>query len=159
MTHRHVPTNDIKHGAMTLVLVLVCGMLVAAIGAIVESPPAFAQRVQFRDAVTCDSSVVVSMATATTTEMVALTADQRVHVCGFVLSGAGATTAKFVRGTGTNCGTGTADVTAPFELGDNTNVSYGNGVGTVFRLPISQALCVTNSAAVQISGVITYAKF
>lgn len=118
-----------------------------------------AQRVNFRDPLTCDQSVAVSMATATTTQMVALTAAQRVLVCGFAFSGGGTTTAKFVRGTGANCATGQADVTAPFEFADNVSVSYGGGAGTIFRLPTGEALCVTNGAAVQLSGVITYAKF
>lgn len=144
----------------TSVMATVLAALVLA-GVLLPLHPAEvgAQRVNFRDPITCDASVAVSMSTVTTTQMVALTAGQRVHVCGFALSGGGATTAKFVRGTGTNCGTGTADVTAPFEFADNTALAYGGGAGTIFRLPIGEALCVTNSAIVQLSGVITYAKF
>lgn len=156
---RSLTTSTLIEATIVGIIVVVCMLLVVGIGVLFDPPPLLAQRANFRDSINCDLAVAVSMNTATTTEFVALTAAQRVHVCGFALSGGGATTAKFVRGTGANCGTGTADVTAPFELGDNTSIAYGNGVGTIFRLPAGSALCITNSAALQLSGVITYAKF
>lgn len=121
--------------------------------------PLSAQGVNFRAPVVCDQLVIISGSSAATAELVGLTAAQRINVCGFVLTGAGATTVKLVRGTGTACGTGTADVTAAFELGDNTNVPFGGTVGTVARLPAGSALCWTNGQAVQVSGVLSYAKF
>jgi hypothetical protein len=121
--------------------------------------PVSAQRVQFRDAIACDQSEKLSTAAIGTTQIVGLTAGQRINACGFVLSGGGATTAKFVRGTGANCASGTNDVTHPFELGDNVSLPFGNGVGTVFRLPAGEALCVVNSAAVQLTVHLVYSKF
>lgn len=109
--------------------------------------------------VVCSASVTISGNTAATAQLVALTAGQRVYVCAFVVTGGGATTAKFVRGTGTDCATGQADLTAALELGDNTSVAVGSGVGWLFRGNAGDALCWTNGAAIQVSGFATYTKF
>lgn len=141
---------------------VLCVFALALFGGVtVLETPALAQRVQYRDAITCDQTPTTpfSLATISTTQIVGLTAGQRITVCGFVLSGGGATTAKFVRGTGANCGTGTADVTPAFELGDNVSLPFGSGVGMVFRLPAGEALCVVNSVAVQLSVHLVYSKF
>jgi hypothetical protein len=144
-----------------LVSLVVAVLAITALELIVPRSPLETplQAQQFRAPIVCDQAVAVSMSTATTTEMVALTAGQRVQVCGFALSAGGATTAKLVRGTGANCGTSTTDITAPFEFADNSSLVYGNGVGTVVRLPTGTALCITTSQAVALSGVITYTKF
>jgi hypothetical protein len=82
-----------------------------------------------------------------------------VDVCGFVLTGGGATSATLVRGTGTTCGTGTTALTGPMELGDNTTVTFGNGTGRILtQLAPGQALCITNGAAIQLSGVVSFAR-
>jgi hypothetical protein len=143
----------------TLLALLVVAVMAITVLELIVPLETSLQAQQFRAPIVCDQTVAVSMSTATTTEMVALTAGQRVHVCGFALSAGGATTAKLVRGTGANCGTSTTDITAPFEFADNSSLVYGNGVGTIVRLPSGTALCITTSQAVALSGVITYTKF
>lgn len=108
---------------------------------------------------TCDRSVAISGNTLGTTQIVAAATGQRIYLCGFVLTGGGATTAQFVSGTGTNCATNTTTLTGALELGDNTAVAYGGGVGFVARTAAGHALCWTNGAAVQVSGLVTYAQF
>lgn len=106
----------------------------------------------------CDQSAVISGATAATAAIAAASTGKRVVVCGFTVTGGGATSFKLVYGTGATCGTGTADLTGAMELGDNTSIGFGDGLSTI-RTPVSQALCWVNSAAVQISGVVSYGQY
>lgn len=137
-------------------LAVAVGLLAVAGG----RPTLLAQPVVAGAAVQCPFSVSVDMNTATTAERVALAAGQRIHVCGFVLQGAGATTGRLVSGTGTNCAANTTNLTGPFTFTTTpSSVPYGSGSGTVIRTPLGHALCVTNTGSVQLSGVITYNRF
>ncbi len=107
----------------------------------------------------CDSSVLLTVSTATTTQAVALASGKTIYVCGFVLNGAGATTTKLVYGTGTNCGTGTTSLTPAFTLASGTNVVFGGGLGFVAKTASSSALCITNSAAVAANVLVAYTQF
>lgn len=144
-------------GEWSVGVALILAVMLPA-GLYLIGPAAPAVSAQNFNPVACLDHVNISTASAATAELVALTANQRISVCGMVLTGGGATTFKLVRGTGTNCGTGTADVTAAFELGDNTSVPIGGAVGAWETLAAGQALCGTNSAAVQVSGIVFYRK-
>jgi len=109
--------------------------------------------------VACDSSANLTMTTATTTQMVALASGKSIYVCGFVVNGGGTTTTKLVYGTGTNCGTGTANITPPFNLGTGSTVSLGTGLGSLAKTPLGNALCATNSAAANATVFVTYTQF
>src|ERR1035437_25707 len=109
--------------------------------------------------VACDSSAQIAMSTATTTQMVALVSGKSVYVCGFVINGGGATTAKLVHGTGTSCATGQTSLTPAFTLASGTMLSFGGGLGYVTKAPSGNALCVTNSAAVTANVFVTYTQF
>lgn len=104
-------------------------------------------------------SVKIDTNTIATTQIVALTASQKIYVTSFDFIAAGTTTFKFVRGTGANCGTGTADVTAAYDLTAQTGVAKGGGLGPVLVVPAGNALCITNSAAQHVAGSISYTKF
>jgi hypothetical protein len=107
----------------------------------------------------CDSSALLSMSTATTTQAIALQAGKSIYVCGFVLNGGGTTTARIVQGTGTNCGTGQANMTPAFNLAAGGNVTVGNGVGVVLKTTAANALCITNSAAIALNILVIYTVF
>ncbi|MFM2124227.1 MAG: hypothetical protein RL328_678, partial [Acidobacteriota bacterium] len=77
----------------------------------------------------CDSSAVLSMTTATTTQAISLQAGKSIYVCGFVLNSGGTTTGRLVQGTGTNCATGQSNLTPAFSLTSGGNVTFGNSVG------------------------------
>lgn len=113
---------------------------------------------QGRTPLACGQNVVISTASAATVSLVAETTNQRTAVCSFLLNGAGATTAKFVYGTGATCGTGTTDATGAMKLIDGSSIPHGSGSGVVFRIPVGQRLCLVNSAAIQVSGVLAYEK-
>lgn len=110
-------------------------------------------------AVACTSSVAVSGASAATAELVPLVAGKRIYVCGFVLNGAGATTATLKYGTGSTCGSGTTSLTGAFKFVDGSTVALGTGVGYVLKTPVANALCWTNSGTVQVSGVVSYLQY
>lgn len=112
-------------------------------------------------------SVAVNISTATTTQLVALSGQQTIYVCGFVLSMTGTTAANtvtFEYGTGATCGTGTTVLTGPISSGiltaGATVVSYENGLATVFKTIPGQALCILSTVATgpSIAGVVTFVQ-
>jgi hypothetical protein len=109
--------------------------------------------------IACDSSAVLSMSTATTTQAIALVSGKSIYVCGFVINAGGTTTGRLVQGTGTNCGTGQANLTPAFNLATGGNVTFGNGLGQVLKISAGSALCVTNSAAIALNVLISYTQF
>lgn len=87
-------------------------------------------------------------------EVLALVTGSRIRIWGWRLQSTVDTTMRFTRGTGTDCATGTADVTgdtSPFTSVnrpfDNPTLSAPIVMGTV-----SNALCIRAGAAATISG-------
>ncbi|MSV35459.1 MAG: hypothetical protein EXQ47_07655 [Bryobacterales bacterium] len=109
--------------------------------------------------VACDSSALLTVSTATTTQIVALAAAKSIYICSLTINGAGTTTGKLVNGTGTNCGTGQANLTPVFNLVAGSTVSAGSGLGYVVKGASGAAVCVTNSAAVAVNVLISYTQF
>jgi hypothetical protein len=117
----------------------------------------------------CDSSGYLDMTTATTTEIAPLVSSRTIRVCQIVAVSNGTTTMTLKRGTGTNCGTGTASVSPAFDLTAQTGFSAGSGFGEVIgaagagtvggAMTSGNALCVTNSAAVNLHVMIRYAVY
>lgn len=114
------------------------------------------------------SSAPISIATATTTQLVAVSGTTAIYVCGFSMSIApsavSADSAQFEYGTSTNC-TGTHALTGTFGSGDLTSaapplgISYGGGGQAIFSAPASNGLClVTAGTAVNVQGVLTYVQ-
>lgn len=107
---------------------------------------------------TCPSTATISVTTGNTTQLVALASSQIIRVCSFILTESLAGTAKFVYGTGSNCGTGTTDITAAMALATNGSLALSSGNGSLFRTIASNALCLT-SATGTITGFVTYAQY
>ncbi len=116
---------------------------------------------------TLKSSVAISVTSATTTSLVAISGNNAIFVCGFVMtiapSATAADTAQFEYGTGSACSSPTV-LTGTFGNGDLTSaagvavVSYGIG-GTSFIAPSGTGLCiVTTGTAVNVQGVLTYVQ-
>lgn len=107
----------------------------------------------------CDSSAVINVTAGTTVELVALTASRSVRVCGFTMTADTALTiATWQYGTGATCGTGTTNLSGPMDMGVNTVVSLGSGLGELFKTPVSNALCLA-AAVGNVRGVVSYAKY
>lgn len=107
----------------------------------------------------CDNSQFLDMTTATTTQIVALASSQKVRVCSFDMESNGTTTAKFVYGTGSNCGTGTTQLGPIWDWTAQSGIARGSGIGQLFATIASNALCVTNSAAVNLHVWVSYTVY
>lgn len=106
-----------------------------------------------------NSSVAINVSTATTTQLVALSGVTLIRVTSFDVIAGGTGNITFVYGTGINCGTGTTSLTGPYNLTAQAGISKGSGIGTILKVPSGNALCVTTSAAVQMSGSVSYQQF
>lgn len=105
------------------------------------------------------ASAAISVSTATTTQLVALSSGQLIYVTSFDVIAGGTGNITFVYGTGTNCGTGTTSLTGAYNLTAQAGIAKGSGIGPVLVVPSGNALCVTTSAAVQMSGSVSYTQF
>jgi len=105
------------------------------------------------------ASVAINVSTATTTQLVALSGTTKIYVTSFDVIAGGTGNITFVYGTGSNCGTGTTSLTGAYNLTAQAGIAKGNGVGAVLVVPAGNALCVTTSAAVQMSGSVSYQQF
>lgn len=106
-----------------------------------------------------DSSAAINVSTATTTQIVALASAKKIYVTSLDVIAGGTGNIAFVYGTGSNCGTGTTSLTGAYNLTAQAGIAKGNGLGAVLVVPASNALCVTTSAAVQMSGAVSYTQF
>jgi hypothetical protein len=104
-------------------------------------------------------SLAISTNAAQTTQLVAAQTGQTIYVCGWNVMAAGTTNVTLVAGTGTNCGTGQTSLTGAYPLTAQTGLALANAGAPQLRAPVSNALCLTNSAAVQVSGSLTYVRF
>lgn len=108
----------------------------------------------------CTDFAPLNMTTATTTQIVAASGSTVIYVCSYAIHVGGASNVKVVRGTGTNCGTGTTDVSTTWKFtsaGEGINRSGGNGL--VLKGAASGALCITSSAAVNVDVEVAYTQF
>ena len=105
------------------------------------------------------ASVAVNISTATTTQIVALAASQKIYITGGVLVSSGANTVTLKYGTGAACGTGTTSISGAMDFTAQTGIGFNSGFGPSLVIPSAQAFCITTSAAVQLSGWITYAQY
>lgn len=105
------------------------------------------------------SSVKIDTASAATVQLVALSSGQIIYVTSWDIISAGTTVVKLLYGTGSNCGTGATDLTGPYPLVAQAGIAKGNGLGLILFVPKGNAICISNSAAVQISGSLSYSQF
>ena len=105
------------------------------------------------------ASVAINVSSATTTQLVALSGSTKIYVTSFDAIAGGTGNITFVYGTGSSCGTGTTSLTGAYNLTAQAGIAKGNGLGPVLVVPAGNALCVTTSAAVQMSGSVAYTQF
>lgn len=110
-------------------------------------------------AVAASNSAAIAVSSGTTTQLVALASGKGIYVTSFDLVSTAAQTAKFVYGTGTNCGTGTTDLTGAYGMTTFTVISKGDGLGAILFVPGGNALCITTTTTGALNGSISYAQF
>lgn len=127
-------------------------------GLFVNGQNLFFNGATWEDAITCNNIAVVNVTAAATTEIVPLTAGQSIRVCSFSVSMSLAGSAQFVNGTGSNCGTGTANLTGAIPLSTATPWSLSAGNANIFRAPVANALCLA-AVTGNVTGFVSFAKF
>jgi len=105
------------------------------------------------------TSVAINVSTATTTQLVAISGTTKIYVTSFDVIAGGTGNITFEYGTGSNCGTGTTALTGAYNLTAQAGIAKGNGVGALLVVPAGNALCVLTSAAVQMSGSVSFQQF
>jgi hypothetical protein len=105
------------------------------------------------------ASVPINISTATTTQLVAAVTGKSIYVTAWdvIANGTGNITLEY--GSGSNCGTGTAALTGTYNLAAQFGIAKGNGLGPVLVVPPGNALCALTSAAVGMSGSLSYTQF
>jgi hypothetical protein len=106
------------------------------------------------------SSAAVSITTATTTQLVALSAGKSVYVCGFTASLGLSDSIVFEYGTGSACGTGTTALTGAFTSDAAVIAAPATlgGEGTRMTAPSGNALCALTTGTGGIKGVVQYVQ-
>ena len=101
----------------------------------------------------------LNMTTATTTRIVTGVANKSTYIINLRYIANGTTTFKLVTGTGTNCGTGTADLTETWDLTAQAGAAYSGALGPVVVAAAALDICVVNSAAVNLRVGLAAAQF
>lgn len=146
---------------------------VALDGPVGSTPPANALLQGLRETtnmvaqVQCDKSASANIASATHTQLVALSGSTVIYVCSAYIEIQGvATTAGTLQleyGTGSSCGTGTTAITPTFigstTAGNPTVIPMSAGAGYLFKTTAGQALCALSTTTTVQKVFITYAQF
>jgi len=110
----------------------------------------------------CDSFYNINIVTATTTLAITGVSGRHVRICHIDMVASAADNVGIISGTGATCGTGTAAIVGTtagtgYNWAANTGISAGTGIGTIMRtVATGDSVCLITSAAVQLSGVISY---
>lgn len=108
---------------------------------------------------TATASVPISISTATTTQLVALSGSTKIYVTAWDVIAAGTGNIQLEYGTGTACATGTTALTGNYNLTAQVGLTKGSGDAPVLIVPAGNALCALTSAAVGIAGSLAYSQF
>lgn len=109
-------------------------------------------------AFTCASQASATITAGSTTQIVALSGSTNIRVCSYQVGIATTGTFKFVSGTGSNCGTGTADITPATNLIAGNVVAVSAGNNSIFRAGASNALCVA-AVTGNVQVFVSYAQY
>jgi len=104
------------------------------------------------------TTVAITTATSGNTQLVALSSNQTVYVCGYDFIAGGTVNVLFNYGTGSACGTGTTNLTGAYPLVAQAGLVRPNTGSVQVKSAVSNAFCINLSANVQVSGMLTYVK-
>ena len=124
-----------------------------------SSPSAFLSGANCNAAIQAAKSTPISIAASTTTQLIALVANQAIYITSFDFMGSSANSVTLVYGKGTNCATSQAALTGAYPLIAQAGISKGNGLGPILYVPQGNALCITTTDSGQLSGSVSYVQF
>jgi hypothetical protein len=102
------------------------------------------------------TTVPITVSSSTTTQLVAAVTGHQIYVCSLKLLNSGGTS-QFKYGTGTNCATGTTNLTGILSPTDNIGWPQSGGFPQM-TIPASQALCITGGASAAGTGFFSYVQ-
>ena len=109
--------------------------------------------------IACDTQAKISTATISDTLIVTGIAGKNIYVCGLSFSSAGTTTITLETSAASSCAS-PITITGAYRLIAGTAIVYGSGIGTVLRTTATgQSLCINNTVAIGVGGVVSYAQF
>lgn len=118
--------------------------------------PAPAQQI---DPIYCAAAATYDASTNGSTRIITSPADnaRRTYICDISINiGATATNVQLKSGTGTNCGTNTANVTPNFVLPIAGQYQDMSGVWRGLVVPVNQDTCIVTSAGNPVQAIIYY---
>lgn len=95
---------------------------------------------------------------AASTRIITGVSGKSIYITALLLTPVATSVVTFTSGTGTNCGTGTANVTAAMTFAAGQEVNWGNGNGAILVIPPATDLCITIATAAA-PGAIAFAIF
>jgi hypothetical protein len=104
----------------------------------------------------CNAAAQYSSSVAGTTQIVAAVTGRAIYLCGWDVSAAAGSTLQIAYGTGTNCGTGTTNITPAFAP---TNTNDSSPFFRGLQAPLSQALCIVQTGAVAVQALVFYGQY
>jgi hypothetical protein len=108
-----------------------------------------------------DHSAQINFSSTAAQQIVALVSGKAIYVTAWDVMANGTSTFQLEYGTQTTnpCDTGTTALTGPYPLTAQAGLSKAGGLGAVLIVPAGKQLCAVASAAVQMSGSVSYTQF
>lgn len=106
------------------------------------------------------TTVNINYSTAATTSLISAVNGKSIYITHIHILAAGTTNVSLVYGTTTTtpCDTGTTTLDGPLPLTAQTGYSAGTGFGAIEVIPSGNALCLTNSQAIQVGGAVSVSQ-
>lgn len=113
----------------------------------------------WKPSASASASVPINISTNATTQLVAASSGQGIYVSHWDVIAGGTGGIQLEYGTGASCGTGTTAITGSYPLTAQNGLAAGNGTGAILFVPAGNALCAVTTAAVQMSGSLSYTQY
>lgn len=109
----------------------------------------------------CNQTALISVSSATTTSLVATSASTKIHVCAWLVTGAGAaaSTAQFEFGTGAACVTTQAPITAAMPTSTATVAIPLGQSGLTWESAAAAALCFVSTGTGAQTGYVAFSQY
>jgi hypothetical protein len=103
-------------------------------------------------------TIAIAGTVAARTKIITGVVGKSIYVTALALVPASTSSVTFSYGTGTNCGTGTVNLTGIMTFNPGQTINYGSGYGTVLRVPDGNDLCITVGTTAA-PGTLSYVIF
>lgn len=105
------------------------------------------------------STTFLNASSISTTKVITAKTGLATYITFAAISAVGANTVKFIYGTGTNCATGSTDLTAAQNINGTTTLSLGNGAAPIIIVPVSVDVCIAVTTGNATAITLSYTQF